>query len=82
MCGFSGVVAITPRQVTQANVIFSPSSEEIKWAKMIKSKRTFDIYQDFMQRSRDIVGPPTHIKASKILDQVQVIKKYNQKMSA
>lgn len=86
--GFSGVVALTPKQVQIANRVFSVAPHEIQWAQNVLFENTdahIRTIQRSIQESRQMIGPPHRIKATSILKrntQLLSSKKTNDKFTS
>lgn len=66
-CGFAGAVTLTPSQSIQANIAFSYSPKELQWAeKVMGSEERISVVQTSVQESRQMVGPPHRLIASRI----------------
>ncbi|XP_031573085.1 uncharacterized protein LOC116307084, partial [Actinia tenebrosa] len=74
-CGFAGAVALTPSQAILANVAFSCSPKERQWAEdVMASSETISVVQPSIQESRQMVGPPHRLIASRICQENQYIQ--------
>ena len=74
--GFTGAIALTPKQVAIANQVFSYSPQEIEWAKNVldvKSSGQIRTIQRSIQESRQMIGPPHCMKAVAMLKRNQQI---------
>ena len=85
-CGFTGVIALTPKQVILANAIFSRTYNELQWAKNVLEageNGAISCIQPSIQESREMTGPPHRIKAQAVLDQHSMLSaKSSQKKSS
>ena len=73
-CGFSGVVALTPKQLALANRAFSYTIEELQWARKVTEmghNRQIKTLQRSIQESRQMLGPPHYLKAKTMLNRSQ-----------
>ncbi len=73
--GFTGMIAVYPRQVPTINEIFSPSGEDIKKAKKIVTLSEEKKDNIFLDKKGNYVGPPHLKKAKNILSYARKLKK-------
>ena len=66
-CGFNGVAALTPKQILQANNIFSMTPKDANWVenvlKVDSNGNSVKVIQPSIQESRQMIGPPHRLKA-------------------
>lgn len=67
-CGYQGVIALTPKQITLANQFYSLSHAERDWTDQVLRKSDhLKLIQRSVQESRQMIGPPHRLKARNIL---------------
>ena len=81
-CGLVGAVTLNPLQTLQANIEFSYSPKEVQWARMVHSREGISTLQLSVQESRQIIGPPHHIKATNILQRQTSIDNKDKRQSS
>ena len=76
-CGFNGVVALTPKQISLANYIFSMSPRESIWINNVLKKDLcgshLKVIRPSIQESRQMIGPPHRIKAKNMKNQMECL---------
>ena len=78
-CGFTGVVAVTPKQITMANCIFSMSPREKIWVdsvlEMNSNHAGLKLFKPSVQESRQIIAPPHVSKALRMKNEMKQLEK-------
>ncbi len=76
--GFEGILVMTPRQISPARKMFTPSDEEIEEARRIitLTSKADSESRGIAMSGSTFISPPTLKRAQKILDRTRLIEKY------
>lgn len=79
--GFAGCLLVSPSQISPANKAFTPDKDEIRQARDIINavhKSIMDTGLATTKYKNKLIGPPMRKRAELILEQIELIKKYDE----
>lgn len=81
--GFCGVQVLSPRQIPFANSCFTPNDEEVGRSKEIMEtyKKSSLCGSGVAMYKGKMIGPPMRKRAEKVLETMELIKHYEEKLS-